>query len=661
MLALAVALLFPAQAAATPALGWSAPATIDSAPLSAVSCVSESFCVAVDRSGGVLSATDPASPGAPWTSPAAIDSGHVLTAVSCPSAGLCVAVDDRGVAFTATHPVGGGWSSLALGTAALTGVSCPNSSLCVAVDEAGRVFASSNPASPAASWSTVFTNAGPLQGVSCSGSECVAVDSAGGVLASASPGSGSWRHRALVPGALALTAVSCGGAACVAVDAGAPGGGDVLASADAAGGSPTWSSTGVDPHGGLAAASCAPSGLCVLVGGHGEAFASDHPSSGVPGWIESGPGGPMTGVSCVASGLCVAVDGAGRAIVARVPPPSVGAATPAEVTSTAATLSGSVDPNDASLGSCSFEWGTTTSYGQSVPCGGLPAAAGGAQAVNATISGLQPNTTYHYRLTASSAAGTGTGPDTIFTTAVSSNVPLVNPHPSIAGTPAVGQRLTCRSGVPSGSTAQLTYQWLRDLLAIPGATSSSYTVKGNDIGRHIQCQVTAKNAGGSATARSAFVTIPAQGVPGSAGETLVGRARVRGGQVSVPVSCSSRAAGSCRIVIRLTVVESLQAGRIVGLAARAPRSRPHARAGALRRVTITLGAARARLGRGQRAIVTLRLNVAGRRLLAARHRLPALLGVSGTVIGVIESVLSEQVVQLGAAQRASVRHGTRAR
>jgi hypothetical protein len=38
-----------------------------------------------------------------------------------------------------------------------------------------------------------------------------------------------------------------------------------------------------------------------------------------------------------------------------------------------------------------------------------------------------------------------------------------------------------------------------------------------------------------------------------------------------------------------------------------------------------------------------------------------LLGVSGTVIGVIESVLSEQVVQLGAAQRASVRHGTRAR
>jgi hypothetical protein len=368
----------------------------------------------------------------------------------------------------------------------------------------------------------------------------------------------------------------------------------------------------------------------------------------------------LTGISCLAGGFCVAVDGSGRAIVARVPAPSIAAAVPAEVTATAATLSGAVDPNDALLRTCSFEFGTTPFYGQSAPCTALPLSNGGLQAVLAPISGLQPNTTYHYRLLASSATGTGFGADSTFTTATSSGVPLVNPHPSIAGTPAVGQRLTCRTGVPAGAAAQLTYAWLRNLLAIPGATASSYTVRGGDAGHHLQCQVTARNAGGSATARSGFVTIPVQGVPASAGETLVGRARVRGGRVSVPVTCSSKAAG-CRIVVRLTVVETLQGRRLLALGARAGALRPTARAGALRRVRISIGVARARLARGQRSVLSLGLNGAGRRLLATRHRLPALLAVSGTVIGVIESVLSEQVIKIGAPPRRAVRHGARRR
>jgi hypothetical protein len=74
-------------------------------------------------------------------------------------------------------------------------------------------------------------------------------------------------------------------------------------------------------------------------------------------------------------------------------------------------------------------------------------------------------------------------------------------------------------------------------------------------------------------------------------------------------------------------------------------------------VTLSLGSVRARLARGQHTTVSLRLNATGRRLLAARHRMPVLLTVSGTVIGVIKSVLAEQVVVVGAAPRVASRQG----
>jgi hypothetical protein len=641
-----------AGTAGAASVSWSGPVTIDvGGSLSSVSCPSESLCVAVDREGNALSTGSPGSLATPWTK-VGIDAGQQLSSVSCASASLCVAVDRHGRAFATSHPFGGAWSERAIdGTTALTGVSCPTESLCVAVDEAGNVLVSSDPGSPEAIWTPSAAHGTALQGVSCAGSSCFAVDVAGNVLAS----SNGWQPRPL-DAAHNLTGVSCSASlGCLGVDAG----GNVLASGDPAASAPTWSATPIDSRGGLAGDSCTPSGLCVAVGGHGEALASDNPTAPLPGWTESSAdaGEALTGVSCLASGFCAAVDTHGHATVGRVPAPSLAGAVPAEVTATGAMLSGLLDPHDATLLGCSFEYGTSTSYGQSVPCTTLPFANGGLQPVNAPISGLQPNTTYHYRLLASSASGTGAGEDVTFTTSVSSGVPLVFPHPSVAGTPAVGQRLSCRSGVPSGSGAQLSYLWLRDLLPIPGATGSSYIVKGNDAGRHLQCQVTARNAGGSATARSAFVTVPVQGVAASSGETVVGRARLRGARLRVPVTCSAQAARGCQIVLRVTIVETLRAGRVVAISARGASPRHLARAGALRRVTVSLGSVRARLARGQHASVSLPLNATARRLLAARHRLPALLAVSGTVIGVIQSVLAEQVLVLVAAPRAASRHG----
>jgi hypothetical protein len=670
VLVLGAAGLAPAPAGAASPLNWSAPVTVDHSgqPPSAISCPSESLCVAVDRAGNALTSTDPSAAAPSWAS-ATIDRGRELTSVSCASAAFCVAVDAAGQALASTDPAGGSWTNAGEVDEGghLTGVACPSASLCVAVDEAGNVLASTHPTRT--SWTRVAHAASGLTAVACaSASLCVGIDGAGDALASREPtgGAGAWHPRAIDP-ALAMTAISCSpDGRCVAVDSS----GNALSSEDPASEAPTWSSTAI-AGGPLGAVSCAASGLCVALDGAGTAHASDDPTAPVPGWSTSAAAAGVTGVSCLRGGFCVAVDAAGAVLTARVAAPGVTTTVPTEVTQTTATMAGTVDPNDAMLDACQFEYGTGASYGQSVPCAGVPAPAGGVQAVAAQLAGLLPNTTYHYRLIAASPVGTNVGADETFTTATSAQTPLVYPNPSITGTPGVGERLECHSGIPFGAAARLSYAWLRDLVAIPGASGSSYVVKGADTGHHLQCQVSATDAGGSATARSAFVTIPVEAVPASVGETFVGRAAFKNGRVSVPVTCSPRASGDCQILLRLTVSETLSGGRIVAVAARpttpagrhaAQRLTPSTRrassaAATLRRVTVTLGSARARLGRGQRRTLTVSLNATGGRLLAGRRRLPVELLVSGTVIGVIEATLAKQPLVLAtAAHSASQPH-----
>jgi hypothetical protein len=82
----------------------------------------------------------------------------------------------------------------------------------------------------------------------------------------------------------------------------------------------------------------------------------------------------------------------------------------------AATLKGTVNPNGFAT-TYEFEYGTTTAYGSSVP---VPAADAGSgtstQSVEAALSGLSANTTYHYRLVAKNSNGTTLGEDKTFTT-----------------------------------------------------------------------------------------------------------------------------------------------------------------------------------------------------------------------------------------------------
>ena len=84
------------------------------------------------------------------------------------------------------------------------------------------------------------------------------------------------------------------------------------------------------------------------------------------------------------------------------------------VTPTTATLNGTVDPNGRAT-TWYFEYGTSTSYGTKTAV--KDAGSGGsAVAVSAALANLARGRLYHYRLVATSDAGTSRGADQTFTT-----------------------------------------------------------------------------------------------------------------------------------------------------------------------------------------------------------------------------------------------------
>ena len=96
-------------------------------------------------------------------------------------------------------------------------------------------------------------------------------------------------------------------------------------------------------------------------------------------------------------------------------PPAAQTGDASAITQTAATIAGVVTPAGQAT-TYRFEWGTTTAYGQatadaSVGNGNQP------QAVTTGLSGLAPDTVYHYRVVATSPFGTTAGIDKVLRTA----------------------------------------------------------------------------------------------------------------------------------------------------------------------------------------------------------------------------------------------------
>jgi hypothetical protein len=114
--------------------------------------------------------------------------------------------------------------------------------------------------------------------------------------------------------------------------------------------------------------------------------------------------------------LVTAISVAVLPAVAHAAAPTAATGAARNVAQNSADLTGTVNPNGAPT-TYYFEYGLTKSYGSRTPTQGPTGATKGNIAVSATVNGLTPNTTYHYRLVATNASGTTLGKDKAFRTA----------------------------------------------------------------------------------------------------------------------------------------------------------------------------------------------------------------------------------------------------
>jgi subtilisin-like proprotein convertase family protein len=96
-------------------------------------------------------------------------------------------------------------------------------------------------------------------------------------------------------------------------------------------------------------------------------------------------------------------------------PPSVVTLSASSITGTQAVLNGTLNANGASA-SAVFEYGLTNGYGASADASPFTVVGSAVTAVSAVITGLTPNTTYHFRVKGVNSGGSGQGADAIFTT-----------------------------------------------------------------------------------------------------------------------------------------------------------------------------------------------------------------------------------------------------
>ncbi len=127
----------------------------------------------------------------------------------------------------------------------------------------------------------------------------------------------------------------------------------------------------------------------------------------------------------------------GTLVITPVPPTATTSPATA-ITPTTATLNGSVNPKGTDT-MVAFEYGTTTSYGSTTTSQDIGTVSASV-AVTAPITLLNPGTTYHYRVVATSAGGTINGKDATFVTMA---------VPTIASSPA--------TPLLSGSGAQVGF------------------------------------------------------------------------------------------------------------------------------------------------------------------------------------------------------------
>jgi hypothetical protein len=123
------------------------------------------------------------------------------------------------------------------------------------------------------------------------------------------------------------------------------------------------------------------------------------------------------------------------------------------VTGHGVSLQGTLNPDQTTVTSCMFQYGTTTAYGNEIPCSSFSATGTASQSVTAILTGLEEGVTYHYRFAASNSVDTSYGADETFTpkapagggettTTPTTTTTTTNPTTTVAA-PQVSPALAC--------------------------------------------------------------------------------------------------------------------------------------------------------------------------------------------------------------------------
>jgi len=255
------------------------------------------------------------------------------------------------------------------------------------------------------------------------------------------------------------------------------------------------------------------------------------------------------------------------------PKPTVVTGEASSIGQTSATLSATVDPEGAAVSNCHFDYGTSTSYGSSVPCATLPAGSGTSPiAVSALPAGLSSGTTYHFRIVATNASGTSYGTDASFMT---SSPPKIEEEPVVT-TPTTSTSSTTSSPPPPGPA----------VVTLAGSSASANAA--GAFALKVACPADAGSCSGTVVLKTAKAVVASVGHAAKRKAAILvlatGSFSVGGGQVKILTLHLSAKARALLIrmhvlSVRVTIVARNSAGApYTGTATvtlRAPKAKHH--------------------------------------------------------------------------------------
>ncbi len=177
------------------------------------------------------------------------------------------------------------------------------------------------------------------------------------------------------------------------------------------------------------------------------------------GAIGSSGFGTINTLAVGQGGLVYVADGGNNVVWIYAPQskPAVVSESAAGVTHTTTTLRAAIDPDNSDT-RYHFEYGTSTAYGASIPIPDIDIGSfeegSSPVSVGQVLVGLQPGTTYHYRVVATNGLGQTAGADQTFTT-----LPPLPPAVSTGQAGGVAQNAATLAGTVDTEGFETTYEF----------------------------------------------------------------------------------------------------------------------------------------------------------------------------------------------------------